>query len=70
VRVESVDMGGGMNKFTGSVSKDGQQWTALGSVAIPFVTTIPPSVGMFAGSGDYTMMNTATFDNVTIQPGP
>ena len=69
IRVEKQDMGETV-RVAGFVSKDGQQWMMLGTGMLKFEYKVSFVAGLFSSSGDYAAMNTAAFDNVSIQPLP
>ena len=54
--------------FTGYTSLDGVNWTLIGSQTVSF--TAPVVAGLAVTSHDTTVLNTATFDNVTWTPTP
>ncbi len=49
--------------ITASVSTDGQSWSSVGSTALPVG---PALVGLAVTSHDNNMLNTSTFDDVTV----
>jgi PKD repeat protein len=53
--------------LTGSVSRDGSSWTQVGSTTISMNTTV--YVGLAVTSHDTSLVNTATFDSVTLTAG-
>lgn len=50
--------------ITGYSSVDGQTWTQVGQATVTF--TAPALIGLFVCSGDVTLSNTSTFDNVSV----
>jgi len=50
--------------ITGSVSSDGSTWTAVGSVSTAMPTNA--NIGLVVTSHDTTVLNTSTFDNVSV----
>jgi hypothetical protein len=70
IRVEKQDTAPDTAKVTGFTSKDGQQWTMLGTANVKFSYTVAFLAGLFSSSGDYAAMDTASFDNVAVAPLP
>ena len=56
------------DSLTASYSSDGISWTLLGTQTVAMSTNA--WVGLAVGSKDNEILNTATFDNVTITPTP
>ena len=52
------------DQFTGSISSDGSAWTPIGSVGVSLPATL--SAGLAVTSHDVTVLNTSTFDNVSV----
>jgi regulation of enolase protein 1 (concanavalin A-like superfamily) len=55
------------NTFTGYVSTDGTNWTSAGSTTITMAANV--SVGLAVTAHDNAVLNTSTFDNVTVMIG-
>jgi hypothetical protein len=69
IRVEKQDVGD-LVKISGLYSRDGQQWTIIGTGMEKFDYKVSFVAGLFSSSGDYAAMDTASFDNVSVQPLP
>ena len=52
------------DRVEGAISSSGQAWTAVGSVTMALPSSV--SAGMAVTSHDTTVLNTATFDNVSV----
>jgi len=65
VWMKLVDLNG---TFTAYLSSDGTTWTSVLSKAVPI--TAPATIGLFECSHNASALGTATFDNVTVTPGP
>ncbi len=56
------------NTITGSTSTDGATWTQQGSANIPMAAMVYAGLAVSGGAGN--LLNTATFDNVTVSGSP
>jgi len=56
------------NVFTSAVSPDGNTWTTIGTNTVPMAATV--YVGLAVTSHDNTLLNTSTFDNVSLLTPP
>ena len=54
--------------FTGYVSKDGQNWKPVDSIAVPMGRTV--YVGLVITAHNNVELNSALFDHVTVTPAP
>jgi hypothetical protein len=71
LRLERAPMDPDVSVFTAAVSRDGTQWTPAGSVTLPmFKVAAGLTAGLFAGSGNEDTLETAGFDNVTVEATP
>jgi glucose/arabinose dehydrogenase len=55
-------------KITAYLSPDGVTWTSVASKTLPI--TFPATIGLFECSHNASALGTATFDNVSVTPGP
>ena len=56
------------NTITGYTSPDGTTWTQQGTVTVLMPSTV--DIGLAVTSGTYNLLNTSTFDNVTVTGTP
>jgi hypothetical protein len=54
--------------FTAYLSGNGKSWTPWLSKTVPI--TFPATIGLFECSHNSTQLGTATFDHVSVTPGP
>jgi regulation of enolase protein 1 (concanavalin A-like superfamily) len=54
--------------FSSLVSSDGVSWTPVGSVTVPMASTV--YIGISVASARYGVWATASFDHISVTPGP